>query len=504
MTNKKPNILFILSDDQGAWALGCTGNQEIHTPNLDALAARGTRLENFFCVSPVCSPARASLMTGNIPSRHGVHDYLWGVETGSGAVDFLDGQRLFTDDLADAGYRLGLSGKWHLGANDVPRLGFSHWYALEGGGSQYDQSVMHRSVAGGSQREMVTEYITDAITRDALEFVTDAARAAEPFFLAVNYTAPHKPWKGQHPAEFEALYKDCEFASCPQEPMHPWTPTVDGVPIGGEADVRAALVGYFASISAMDAAIGDILHRLVALGIRDNTLVIFSSDNGFNCGHHGVWGKGNGTFPQNLYDSSVKVPAIFALPGRIQEGAVRTELLSAYDVAPTVLELAGLDATGFEAGPGQSFAELLRTVAVPSLVTGGADVTSGDPDDDARLAGASKRAVVVFDEYGPVRMIRSAEWKYVHRYPHGPHELYDLVADPDERTNLADHPAQADQVARLRTQLQGWFQRYAVPGHDGSWLPVAGAGQTAPVLADPLGAFTPPNWDGTAAAGPRS
>lgn len=482
MSNKKPNILFILSDDQGAWALGCAGNPEIHTPNLDGLAARGTRLENFFCASPVCSPARASLMTGNIPSRHGVHDYLAGVETGPQAIDYLQGQRLFTDDLADAGYRLGLSGKWHLGANDAPRKGFSHWFALEGGGSPYDRSVMYRFDGGTSHRETVTEYLTDAITGDALDFINGASQEPEPFFLALNYTAPHKPWKGQHPPEFEDLYSDCGFSSCPQEAMHPWTPTVDGVPIGGEADVHAALVGYFAAVSAMDAGIGTVLSRLEQLGIQDNTLVVFSSDNGFNCGHHGIWGKGNGTFPQNVYDSSVKVPAIFALPDRIRQGSVVTELLSAYDVAATILELAGVNHCPFEDGPGQSFAELL----------GGLPPAAGD------------RAVVVFDEYGPVRMIRSTDWKYVHRYPHGPHELYDLLADPDERVNLVNEPAHAARVSAMRSRLQEWFQLHAVPGLDGSWLPVAGAGQTASVLDDPLGAFTPPNWDGTDAAGGSS
>ncbi|PRB41684.1 sulfatase [Arthrobacter sp. MYb23] len=496
MSNEKPNIIFILSDDQGAWALGCAGNTEIQTPHLDALAARGTRLENFFCVSPVCSPARASLMTGDIPSRHGVHDYLAGSETGPKAVDYLQGQPLFTDALADAGYRLGLSGKWHLGANDVPRKGFSHWFALQGGGSPYDRSVMYRFDGGTSHRELVTEYLTDAITRDALDFIEEASREPAPFFLALNYTAPHKPWKGQHPPQFEDLYRDCHFSSCPQEPLHPWTPTVDGVPIGGEADVRAALVGYFAAVSAMDAGIGDVLRRLAELGIDDDTLVIFSSDNGFNCGHHGIWGKGNGTFPQNVYDSSVKVPAIFALPGRIQQGTVLTELLSAYDVAATVLELAGLDWQAFERGPGRSFAELLRV-----LPDAAGNSAAKNPDDGGLADASGGRTVVVFDEYGPVRMIRSAEWKYVHRYPHGPHELYDLGADPDERANLVDEPAHAERVSAMRAQLQEWFQRHAVPGLDGSWLPVAGAGQTASVLDDPLGAFTPPNWDGTAAAG---
>ncbi|WP_104088945.1 sulfatase-like hydrolase/transferase [Arthrobacter sp. GMC3] len=484
---QRPNIVFILSDDQGPWALGCAGNDEIKTPHLDGLAAEGTRLENFFCVSPVCSPARASLMTGQIPSRHGVHDYLTGVEVGPQAPDYLAGQQIFTDVLAQNGYRLGLSGKWHLGTNDAAREGFVHWYGLAGGGSPYTLATMYRNGA----REETTTYLTDAITADAHAFLDREAAQEAPFFLAVNYTAPHKPWKGQHPKEFEDLYADCEFASCPQEEPHPWQPTVDGVAIGGEPDVRAALVGYFAAVSAMDSAIGGLMDHLERLGIREDTLVIFSSDNGFNCGHHGVWGKGNGTFPQNMYDSSVKVPAIFHWPGRITAGQVRGELLSAYDVAATILELAGLNPAPFETGPGASFASLLSA--------------SRDGEPAADQAARTQDAVVVYDEYGPVRMIRTHDFKYVHRYPHGPHELYELTTDPGERTNLisgalndaAPHPA----LAGLRSRMAGWFARHGVPEFDGASLPVAGAGQHSPLrpgtaMSDPLGAFTGPNWDG--------
>lgn len=498
-----PNIVFVLSDDQGPWALGCAGNDEIHTPVLDGLAQNGTRLENFFCVSPVCSPARASLMTGQIPSRHGVHDYLTGVEVGSEAPDYLAGQAIFTDTLADHGYRLGLSGKWHLGANDAPRKGFLHWYGLEGGGSPYLGATMYRN----GEREETDTYLTDAITEDAEAFLEreslyrDSGGVA-PFFLAVNYTAPHKPWKGQHPKEFEDLYADCAFESCPQEAPHPWQPTVNGVAIGGEPDVRAALVGYFAAVSAMDAAIGRIMERLDDMGIRNETLVIFSSDNGFNCGHHGVWGKGNGTFPQNMYDSSVKVPAIFHWPGQIATEQVRGELLSAYDVAATILDLAGLDPAPFETGPGTSFAPLLR-VGVP---------VDGEPADDAAANARAAEAVVVYDEYGPVRMIRTQEFKYVHRYPHGPHEFYNLVADPGERVNLMHDAVPHPALSGLRSQLADWFARHRVPEFDGAALPVAGAGQHSPLGAapgapgapgnsasmhpDPLGAFTGPNWDG--------
>ncbi|MCW4460025.1 sulfatase-like hydrolase/transferase [Microbacterium sp. MPKO10] len=479
MTRRHPNIVVIQSDDQGPWALGCAGNPEIKTPVLDALAERGTRLSRFFCASPVCSPARASLLTGQIPSRHGVHDYLDGAHAGPESRDYLDGQPTFTDALAEAGYRLGLSGKWHLGASDVPRRGFVHWFALEGGGSPYSGARMYRD----GVPEDVDGYLTDVIADDAIDFIdAEAARRTsrqsdhEPFFLALNFTAPHKPFAGQHPKEFTEMYRDCAFESCPQEEPHPWQPTVDGVPIGGEADAREALIGYFAAVTAMDAAIGRFLDRLTAHGLDDDTIVVFASDNGFNCGHHGIWGKGNGTFPQNMYDESVMVPFIIAHPHLGASGRVIDDLLSGYDVAATLLDLAGLDGTAFEEGPGQSFAQLLR----------------GEP--------GRERAVVVHDEYGPVRMIRTAERKYVHRYPHGPHEYYDLVRDPGERENLVDDPDHVEDVKDLRAQLDDWFTAHGDAARDGARLPVAGAGQTDTLDVNPLASFTPPNWDGTPAA----
>ncbi|UNK71271.1 sulfatase-like hydrolase/transferase [Microbacterium sp. H1-D42] len=474
MTQPQPqrNLIVIMSDDQGPWALGAAGNHEIRTPVLDDLARRGTRLDRFFCASPVCSPARASLLTGQIPSSHGVHDYLDGAHVGSGSRDHLGDLPTLTDALADAGYRLGLSGKWHLGANDVPRPGFVHWYALEGGGSPYQDAVMYRD----GTAEHVTGYLTDVIADDAISFIDAEHERAEPFFLAVNFTAPHKPFAGQHPDEFTDLYRDCAFDTCPQEDPHPWLQTLDGAPIGGEADTREALIGYFAAVTAMDAAIGRVLDRLRAHGVEEDTVVVFLSDNGFSCGQHGFWGKGNGTFPMNMYDESVMVPFIVAAPDLVPSGRVCDELLSAYDLPATLLDLLGLDPAGFETGPGRSFASKLR----------------GE-------SSADERPIVVHSEYGPARMIRTRDRKYVHRSPYGPHELYDLVEDPRERRNIVDDPDRVDEVARLRRMLHDWFAEHARPEADGAALPVKGSGQTRPLDGDPLGAFGPPAWDGAAA-----
>lgn len=457
-----PNIVFILSDDQGAWALGCAGNPDIRTPNLDRLAGEGIRFSNFFCTSPVCSPARASLLTGYMPSRHGVHDWIRGGNAGGQPIEYLAGQTAYTELLQENGYRLGLSGKWHLGHSLKPQKGFDHWYVHREGGGPYYGAPMVRD--GGIVEE--PGYLTEAITEEALRFL-DCQDGSSPFYLGVHYTAPHSPWIDSHPPEWVQLYDDCAFASCPQEPRHPWS-----IPTAPWSDCpQDNLKGYFAAVSAMDAQIGRIIHRLERSGLRENTLVVFLSDNGFNCGHHGIWGKGNGTFPFNMYDTSVKVPAIFSHPGRIPQGQVCGELLSGYDLMPTLLEYAGIPCPDAGSRPGRSFGNLLR----------------GEERE-------GREEVVVYDEYGPVRMIRSREWKYVHRYPYGPHELYHLESDPGERRNRLDDPQAAEMLAQLRNRLGQWFVRHADPAVDGTREPVSGFGQTrlAGLAGDGREAYCPP------------
>ena len=445
----RPNVLFILSDDQGAWAMRCAGNDDIITPALDGIAAGGVRFTDFFCTSPVCSPARASLLTGEIPSRHGVHDWIRAGNVGAGRVDYLAGQALLTDVAAASGYRCGLIGKWHLGASDVPRPGHVRWYAHQSGMSPYFDAPM----VDGTRPIEVPGYLTHDLTDHALRFLHDEAPHAQPFWLALNYTAPHYPWIDSHPAEYTELYRNCAFASCPQEAPHPFTAHGNPATDEGFRRPRESLTGYFAATTAMDAGIGRVLAALEHLGLASSTLVIFMSDNGMNCGHHGIWGKGNGTRPQNMYDSSVKVPCLMAQPGRIAP-AVSDALLSAYDVFPTLVDYLGLADGAARERPGRSFRALL----------------------DGRGA-APDREIVVYDEYGPVRMVRTREWKYVHRHPDGPHELYDLVRDPGERTNRVDDPTVRMTLAMLRGRLDSWFARYVDPARDGRDKGVTGCGQ---------------------------
>jgi arylsulfatase A-like enzyme len=452
---QRPNVLFILSDDQGAWAMRCAGNADIITPALDRIADDGVRFTSFFCTSPVCSPARASLLTGEIPSQHGVHDWIRDGNVGSGRVDYLEGHPLLTDRVAASGYRCALIGKWHLGASDVPRAGYVKWFAHASGMSPYYDAPM----LDESRPCTVAGYLTDELTDQACAFLDGETARTEPFWLSLNYTAPHYPWIDAHPREYTERYAGSAFASCPQEAPHPFSATGNPATDEGHRRPRESLTGYFAAVTAMDAGIGRVLDRLDALDLRKSTLVIFMSDNGMNCGHHGIWGKGNGTRPQNMYDTSVKVPALFAHPGRIVPG-VRDDLTSGYDVFPTLLDYLDIPDTGSRRRPGRSFRALLE---------------GGRTDAD--------RDVVVYDEYGPVRMVRTREWKYVHRYPDGPHELYHLAHDPGERVNRFGDRTVDSVGVMLRERLDAWFAEYVDPLLDGAQKPVNGCGQLGRVPA---------------------
>jgi choline-sulfatase len=457
---KQPNILFILSDDQGAWALGCAGNTEIRTPNLDRLAAEGMRFDNFFCASPVCSPARASILTGRIPSQHGVHDWLRNGNMADDpgpanpkAIEYLRGMPGYTEALAQNGYTCGISGKWHLGDSINPQKGFTWWEIHARGGSDYYNAPM---LHDGEQYEE-SRYVTDVIAENGVRFLQERGADSDPFYLSLHYTAPHSPWTpDQHPpGEYDEYHANCPFQSTPVESIHPWALLT--APYGfDEESRRRELSGYYAAITEMDRTIGDALDELDRQGIRENTLIVFTSDNGMNMGHHGLYGKGNATFPQNMYDTSVKVPMIISQPGRVPAGVVNQDMLSHYDIYPTLLDYLGMENSEAEKLPGRSFAALLNG--------GSLDERADD-------------SVVVFDEYGPVRMIRTKEWKYVHRYPYGPHELYHLTNDPEERTNLIDSDEHTDVQQEMKGRLDGWFAKWADPQLDGAHEAVKGVGQ---------------------------
>ena len=450
-SNDRPNVVFILTDDQGPWAAGCAGNPEIRTPHIDALARDGLRFENFFCTSPVCSPARASLMSGRIPSAHGVHDWIRDRNMPPDPARYVEDCTCYTDVLAENGYTVGLSGKWHLGDSLTPQHGFSYWYCMPQGGSRYQDAEM---IWDGEVRTF-PGYLTDRITDFGVRFL-ERHYDDGPFYLSLHYNAPHSPWTG-HPEELTESYDDCPFKSCPQEAMHPWARGLAQGHLGN----RESLKGYFAAVTGADRGVGRVVETLEELGVRENTLIIFTSDNGFSCGHYGFWGKGNGTYPMNMYENSVKVPFIVNHPERIPPGRTTEAMMSQYDFMPTLLQYLDLPPVEGERLPGTSYAPVWL---------GGEE----QPRDE----------VVVYDEYGPVRMIRTRDWKYVHRYPYGPHELYDLRKDPNERENLIGESAHRSRAEEMAGRLREWFDRYVDPRRDGVYCPVSGKGQAEKIDGD--------------------
>ena len=457
----RPNVLFILSDDQGPWAMNSVGTWELKTPNLDRLAATGVRFENFFCASPVCSPARASILTGQMPSQHGVQDFL---RRGNSAelpqdgerIQYLEGRQTYVQILRDSGYDCGLSGKWHVGDSVVPQAGFEFWDVHHAGSGNYFNPPMFKD----GESYYADGYVSDVFTENAIEYLSSQIASERPFCMNVHYTAPHAPWgREQHPEDLYEQYRNnCEFESVSWEPVHPNHLAKEGssgsVALDGE-DRKDLLSGYFAAITAMDSNIGRLIDWLEANDLRESTLIIFTSDNGMNMGHHGIWGKGNGTYPPNMFDTSVKVPTLLSMPGRVPTGEVSSDLLSHYDLMPTILEFAGVSPSEkLEDRPGASFV---------SSVTGQPRQTP--------------KPVVVHDEYGQTRMIRTDSKKYVHRYPSGPNEFWDLDNDPEETVNQIDNPVFSEEISELRSRLEKWFALYTEPERDGSRQNGKGRGQ---------------------------
>ncbi|MGP4917255.1 sulfatase-like hydrolase/transferase [Brachybacterium tyrofermentans] len=469
-----PNVLLLVTDDQGAWALG-SRMPELRTPTLDRLQREGRTFEQFFCASPVCSPARASLTTGRMPSAHGVHDWLRPEALARTDAPLRPFEPDFLEGLPGAdslgamfsrhGYRCGMTGKWHLGSAASPAEGFEYWYAHQlGGGPYYDAPIWQQADGTGipaSSAQPGTEpaYLTDAITERALDFLGMTEADDRPFFLQVNWTAPHDPWfDGNHPADLLDLYAETDFPSVPQPPPHPWF-VPENFPRAG-ADRHGALAGYCAALSGVDRSIEALLAQLERSGLLEDTIVVFTSDNGFSCGHHGIWGKGNATTPLNLWEPSITVPLIVRWPGHVPAGTRDRTPTSATGLLETLAELTGAVPLEDPLRAGRSFA---------ARVVGG----RGSP-------GLGDETIVIHDEYGAHRMIRTDGWKLVVRRE-GPTELYHLQDDPGEERDLSHDAAHAGRRRALADDLTSWFAAHETPALSGWDTAVDGAGQRRPV-----------------------
>jgi arylsulfatase A-like enzyme len=436
--SRRPNVVLILTDNHGPWTLGCYGNREIRTPNIDRLASQGTLFTRCYSSNAVCSPTRATLLTGLIPSQHGVHCFLGagGAQIGPNAYCTIGEFRTLPKILAEAGYTCGLSGKWHLGDNLRPQEGFSYWITMPHGATAtfYDAQVIED---GKIRKE--PEYLTDLWTDHGVKFIEQ--NKDRPFFLYLAYNGPYglggsllRPSHNRH-AEY---YADKDLKSFPRAPMHPWL-------FNNKEYLNniKAMRRYAAEVSGVDDGVGRILAELKRLNLEDDTLVIFTADQGLTGGENGFWGMGDHTRPLTAYDWTMHVPLIYRLPGRIPAGKRSDALVSNYDFLPTVLDVLDLkDKTPTSPPlPGASYADALR----------GKPIERNGP---------------IFYEFENVRAIRTTDWKYIERFPDGPNELYDLANDPHERKNLGDQPAESEMQAKLRSELHAFFEKYADPKYD--------------------------------------
>ncbi|MFG2431154.1 sulfatase-like hydrolase/transferase [Streptomyces sp. NPDC048590] len=437
------NILVFLTDDHAQWAAGCYGNSEVQTPNLDHLAETGVVFDNAWTPSPVCSPARASFFTGRLPSQHGVHDYLAEADPEVRATDWLSGERLISEVLQEHGYVTGLSGKWHLGHGERPAPGFDFWYSRSAPVSEAEgyHTPWRRT------EPVEKRYDRQAITDRAIEFLRNRTLEADekPFFLFVGHLATHSPWAGA-PERLVGRYRRATFRDIPQDVTHPFGRLRSESLYPSRNDPREALAQYYAAVTDIDEQVGRVLDALDTLGLRDDTLVIYTSDHGLNTGHHGIWGKGNSTLPYNVVDESIRVPLIVNHPGSILGGQRRRENVTHTDTFRTLLDSAG-------AG----------TPAEPSTPYPGRSYR------DALLGGPLPEASgLVFAEYGNLRMVRSDRYKLVRRFPDGPHEMFDLHHDPRETTDVIDDPALRDRLTELDEALDTYFAAHEEPGRAGT------------------------------------
>jgi choline-sulfatase len=436
---KKPNILLFLTDDHGAWALGSASNRELHTPNLDRLAREGVRFANAFTGTPVCSPARACLLTGRTPSQVGIHDWIEESHLEFGDRDWLADEITLPQLLQQAGYYCGLSGKWHLGQSHRTPRGFDWCFGLPRHQGAHNETFTYHF---NNEPLELTGNKSGFITDYALEFLRQRPQE-QPFFLNVGYISTHSPYQAEaHDPELTALYDNATFSDIPEYEPHPWVKNEGfDFPEGYEAaDIRARYQGYYAAVTEIDRNVGRILDVLCATGELDNTIVLYTSDHGVTLGHHGFWGKGNSTRPLNMYDTSLRVPLLWRWPGEAENSLTVMPCVDHYDTFQTLCEIAGIELDAARNYPGQSYRTLLADAAP--------DTTSLKWDETC------------FGEYGDLRSIRTPQWKLVQRHPAGPDDLFDLVNDPGETRNLSGQVSVADIETELRSRLAAFYEEH--------------------------------------------
>ena len=458
----RPNIIFIMSDDHAAHAIGAYGSRVNQTPHLDRLARGGMLLANVFATNSICTPSRATILTGQYSHLNGVTMF-----------NRFDSSRTTVARLLQAGgYYTGMIGKWHLGSDPV---GFDHWEILPGQGA-YMNPILYTATG---EKTYSGRYVTDVITDLAIEFIKNRP-VRKPFFLMMHHKAPHRPWEpdGAHGARFtdrwipesetfwdsyatrtDALHEnqqriaaDLTRRDLKLEPpaglegaaLTAWlatkpdtvTTTRDGqqITLTGEALARwkyqRFMQDYLATVQSVDDSVGRVLDLLDRTGIAKDTIVIYTSDQGFFLGDHGLFDK------RFMYEESLRMPFLIRWPAAIKPGTRSEAIGLNVDFAPTFLDSAGLAVPAEMQG--RSLLPVLRGRTPSDWRTSMYYRYYHDPGDHNTRA-----------HYG----VRTLTHKLIYFWKKDQWELFDLVHDPLEMNNLYGQPGQEKLTATLKDEL---------------------------------------------------
>ncbi len=459
-SQKPMNVIFILTDDHRYDFMGFTGKVPwLQTPALDKMAKEGVWVQNATVTTSLCSPSRATILTGQYAHTHKVIDNF---------SPLPSDLRFFPEYLQQAGYRTGFFGKWHMGnTGDDPQKGFDHWESFKGQGVYFNPLM---NINGSHVQYEDSTYITDLLTEHAVDWMRKQPDD-KPFFMYVSHKGVHDEFRPapRHIKKYHSQPIDyastINITAMPNSKLRgdlKKSPTAElakgdtnynvadipdwvwkqrnswhGVDFmyDGKIDFDDFYYRYCETLMAVDESVSTIRTTLKELGIEENTLVIYMGDNGFLMGEHGLIDK------RNMYEESQKVPMLVYAPGTALQGHPLDKVIQNTDIAPTILEVAGIPIP--EAMQGQSFWPLLQGKQVPWR---------------------NKAFYEYFWEFSypqtPTTLgVREGQYKFIF-YPGiwDLSEFYDLSRDPEEKRNLYRHPAYQPEIARLRTELWSWLK----------------------------------------------
>ncbi len=429
---KPRNVVFILSDDHRYDAMSFLGHQFAKTPVMDSLAKNGAYIKNALVTTALCSPSRASILTGLYTFRHRVIDNNRPIPPGT---------VYFPQYLQKAGYATGFIGKWHMGGeSDRPQPGWDHWVSFAGQG-EYLPPTPDYTLNVDGKRVKQKGYITTELTDYAIDWLKQQKPAEKPFFLYLSHKAVHanftpenkyedslKDQPFQRPASEQETARDLQKPRWLRDQRNSW----HGVdfPYHSELDIERYYKRYCETLRSVDDSIGRVLQQLKDMGIHDETLVIYMGDNGFMFGEHGLIDK------RVAYETSMRVPMLAQCPALIKQGTVLDQMIANLDVGPTVMEVMGLQTPPHM--DGKSFLPLLKGENIPWR------------DRFLYVYYWEKN----FPQTPTTFALRTPKAKYITYYGlWDSDEYYDLATDPEESRNLINDPSRLAEVSRMEEEL---------------------------------------------------